>query len=565
MDFEPKTNIIFSKTGVDDNNKYVYDTIVEYINTVINSPNCRIGETRENSFQRGDGFYTIRVDHSELPYFALLRADTVAYLNAETLSAFWIIGNVLAVEWKNPDCSFVRFKIDYFMTFQQFIDWDKTHAYIEREHVKEDWSSSGNPLFANIGPAEDFRVIPDTPIYHWNKGYVPSMTMIQDPYNDNGEAVFDGQYRGGMFSSLQVHLCHVSDANEHLTKIAESNDCSINNVVSVEGFPVEWMEVLEADSEGFLDLSDVQLNSVHIEGKNNKSVPNYNNAKCWSAPYTIIRLMSSDGEQQDFNPQWFGNDVDSYTLMQRVCGCGGMFAGAAATFRHKNEGIFNWETWENFMVMIKALPKCPWTADGYTDWSSVNMTPTIAKGIIGGGQNILNGAAGVVSAISPTTTKPVPDVGAATMSVANAIGNTAMDTINIVQNIGQERATGATIRGGGGGNLFDIGQKSWGFKVVYYQAQPYLMTSIDNFFSRFGYRVNRLKKLNLKNRPYWTFIKTAECHVLSKPNGGMTFIAEKVINAMFNSGVTLWTMQAFNEGRQIGDFSNPEKNKGVAS
>lgn len=576
MDFEPLTNIYFCRTGIDDNNKVFFKDQEQMKNFMLDSRHL-INVTKANSFQRADGFYTIRVDHSEIPYYALLRADTVFYLNEETLSAFYIVGNVLSVDWKNPDCSYVHFKMDHFMTFHTSVDWQKTSAYIEREHVKEDWTSSGNPAFSNIGPTEDFHVMADTPIWHKEETFSPTMVLIQSPYNQDGKAEFAGTIKGGMYSSLQVKAVESSEANDYFKTIANLPEASINNIVSVEAFPSEWLQFLAEGTESNSGQTMVApYDAVHIAAKSNPAVPKYNNAKCWSSPYTIIRIMSSEGESLDFNPQWFGGDTSSYIPLYKVTSCGGMFGGCAFTLKHQNEGIFDWKYWANFCVMLHTLPKCPWTADQYTDWAKVNMGPLVVHGAV----SVARGVTGTIGALNGIAESAVVDwafdgnSGMATGldvrtpgmqtgigGMVNAIGGTANTLANIAATIGQAKSTGAAVQGGGGGNLFDIGQGAWGFKTIYYQAQPYLMNSIDQYFDRFGYRVNRLKRIEIESRPIWNFIKTHECHVAMKPNAGVPYVSQLAINAMFNKGVTMWNPKQVLAGRPIGDFSNPEQNK----
>lgn len=567
MDFEAKTTIWFSRTGIDEQNKVVLKTQEELFNFITDNRHI-IGRSEDCSFQRADGYFTMRIDNDQITYYNLLRADTVMYMNDEVPGCFYIVGNIISVEWKNPNCSFVNFKIDWFMTYQTAVDWSKTVAYLEREHVVEDWTADSNPAFANIGPAEDFNVLPDTPIWHTGKFFNPTMVMITSPYNKDGKAVFDGDIRGGMYSSLQVKAVEASEANDVFTTIANLPEASINNIVGVEAFPSEWLQFLAQGTDASSgDIKMPNLKAVHIAAKENPAVPDYRNSKCWSSPYTVIRIMSSDGDSLDFNPQWFGGNTSEYVPMLRVSSCGGMFGGAAFTLKHTNEGIFDWNYWQNFSIMIRQLPKCPWTADQYTDWAAVNMKHLLASGAV-------NIARGVVGVASNTVYHPPQtlDFGAGGKmdfdgyndpgwGAANSVLNTISALNNIAATIGQHKATGAAINGGGGGNLFDIGNASWGFKVVYYQAQPYLMNSIDNYFDRFGYRVNRLKNLTLENRPIWTFLKTHECHVTLKTGGGIPYIGQLAINNMFNRGVTMWRKDPLLGSRRIGDFSKPEENK----
>lgn len=560
MDFQPNTTIYFGRTGIDDFNKVVCKSQEDILNIVARDGNL-LGKTENNSFQRADGLFTVRVDHSDIPYYRLLNCDSLVYRNNETLQAFWIFCNILQVIWKNPDCSFVTFKIDYFMTYQPFIDWSSTYAYIEREHIKEDWSASGNPMFSNMGPAEDFNVVADTPFYSWTKTFKTDYVVVMSPYDASGDAVFDGANRGNLYTSLQIDLLSPSEANSRFEAISKKKTASINNIVGVYGCPGAWGDAIK--NGGFVDgLGEAgdqteDIPAINIAAKQLAGMPEYNNAKCWSAPFMNIRLMSSEGQEVDITPQWLGNDQSNYTVRYRIAGAGGMFAGAQCTFMNKN-GAFDWKVWNDFIVSLSTLPACPWTGDGFTDWYSRNG---IATRFAADNANFKS-----IGGLFRTIASPGKDIVSGGMNALTAGVETVADYIqnglNLSATINNQKAAGATVNGAGTfNNLLDIAADSWGFKVVYYGTQIYTMLSIDAYFDRFGYRVNRLKKLELENRPIWTFIKTAECHVAATT--GVPYIAERSINAMFNHGVTMWKNDKYTGGRKIGDFSNAKENRGI--
>lgn len=563
-DFEPKTTIHFIRSHITDTDK-VYIPNMGADNSGLlqlrTYSNVKI-DCNNYSFQRADGYYLIRVAHDTLysSYYNLLKCDAVIYLNEEVgTTPFYIFGNILGVEWKNPDCSFVRFKIDWFMTFQGHISWTAQHAFVEREHVKNDWSGSGNPLFANIGPAEDFNVTPDTPHYITNFNYDLTGVLIQSPYDDSGKAVFNGTLRRGLYSALQNRVfLSVDAANAYLTKIAENDEASINNIVGLFGVPNRFASIIEnggSAEESFVVPAINKMPTV--------TPVTYRNAKCWSGPYYTIRLTASNGDSKDFNPQWFGNDIEQYELKTRMSSVGGMFAGLEATLVNNNGTFNNWTGWADFTVSINELPSLPWTGDGFTDWSSRNMDYTVTKGIAKGLSQLSSGIRSAFEAgalIAATGGLPAIPALADTVSAGMNIASTVAATQATIKN---QKATGAVVDGGGSYNaLMDVGFNQWGFSITVYGTQQYIMQSIDSYFDRFGYRINKTKNLALDNRKYWTYLKTKACHV----NGdGIPYVGQMAMNAMFDGGVTMWSITAAEE-KQIGNFSlqQCEANRGIS-
>lgn len=561
MDFQPETTIYFLRTGIDENNKVVCKTQEELFAT-LTSAQCLRGRSEADSFQRADGGFCIRINHEAIPYYNLLNCDTIMYANSGTMNCFYIVGNITSVEWKNPDCSFVYFKIDHFMTYQTMIDWTSTYAYVEREHVKGDWAADGHPNFTNMGPVEDFNVVPDTPFYHFEKTFNPNFVLIHSPYDSEGEPQFDGQIVGNLYSSLNSQILATGAANTYFKAIADKKSASINNIVGVYGCPQDFHDIIQNGGTfgGNQDLPPVDtanMTSFPIE---------YRNAKCWSAPFCVVKLQSSEGSEITFNPQWFGNDVSAYLFKYKYSSAGKQFGGAMATFDN-TAGAFEWKNWADWCVMISQLPACPWTADGFKEWQAINNPRVIAQQINNGVHTLTGVLGGLSKMVTPTGSKNdpgSPDVVGGVVDVVNSASRGVTNGISIATEVQSAEASGAVVNGVGSfGVLFDIGQEAWGFKVTYLTVQNYLMRSIDQYFDRFGYRVNQLKRLEIENRPIWTFVKTVECHVAV--GQGVPFVSENAINAMFNRGVTMWKADKFSAGRKIGDFSAPEQNKGVAT
>lgn len=69
--------------------------------------------------------------------------------------------------------------------------------------------------------------------------------------------------------------------------------------------------------------------------------------------------------------------------------------------------------------------------------------------------------------------------------------------------------------------------------------------AIDNYLTRFGYKVNVIKVPELTSRPSWNYVKTRECEI----HGNIPADAMKRIQDMFNAGVTLWHVN------DIGNFA----------
>ena len=72
---------------------------------------------------------------------------------------------------------------------------------------------------------------------------------------------------------------------------------------------------------------------------------------------------------------------------------------------------------------------------------------------------------------------------------------------------------------------------------------------IDDYFSMYGYKVDKVKDLEFHSRSNWNFIKTIGCNV----EGDCPAPVVEAIKAIFNRGVTLWHTGDFD----YKDLQNP--------
>lgn len=72
------------------------------------------------------------------------------------------------------------------------------------------------------------------------------------------------------------------------------------------------------------------------------------------------------------------------------------------------------------------------------------------------------------------------------------------------------------------------------------------LPKIDEFFSCFGYAVNRVKAPNLTGRRYFNFVQTDKAVI----NGNMPASSKEAIGRIFDGGITFW-----HNGDHVGDYS----------
>lgn len=548
--FTPDTTIFFAYTGIDDHNKTVHDKIPDFVTFA--RGRMKGTEMQKCSFQRVDQGYAIAVPKANITYELLMYCDTVVFYNGGPGGMQQWVGIIDNVAWRNPGCYYVYFHIDWYTSTLGMVDYEQTWAYIEREHVEKDWNGN-NPEFSNMGVDEGFSTEPDTPIntelikYTFDRKHV----YVFSPYTEDAKPNFDGQMENGIYTALIRDEMSVQQCNEYLKKIADSDTADLNNIVAIVskpdqfgGFGGQLMEKTE-----IFDMPWIK----HVE-----SVPVFNNSKCWSGEFCRIKLSSGTGQSITVNTQWFGSNRSNFRVRETAFLNGGD-GGIIATLINENQtfegsngnGI---ACYGDFSVALTGLPQSPWVGNEYAQWKAANMTGYMMQNIgslIGSTNKMLSGYASRMQ-------NPTGDLYSDTISSGVQFGSDLLvQAGDIARTIGNAKTSGTVVGGSANGDINTAAAlNKYGFQIVMYMCQSYIMKSVDSFFDRFGYKVNKLKLLNRKARPRWTYIKTHEVHLES--DTGISMVARSYIQSILNSGVTFWR-----DPEKIGDYSSPEGNKGV--
>lgn len=544
--FQPDTRIFFSYTGIDDYNKTVHASTADFVAFARGRMKGTMME--DCSFQRLDENYEIRVPKSNIQYEELLYCDTVVIYNGGPGGFNQYIGIIDNIVWKNPGCYYVYFHLDWYTTMLGNVDYENTWAYIEREHVVKDWNGS-NPEFSNMGVDEGFGTSPDTPINTENKpfSFDNQQVMIYSPYGDDCKPNFQGQMQDGLYTAMIQRIMGVDEANQYLQKIAESDEADLGNIASIVSVPQEFTS----------GKQQLQWTFQMPWLKHVPSVPNFNNAKCWSGEFCQIKMKSGTGQSVSVNPQWFGSNKSQFKVDVNIFFNNGD-GGCTASFFNENQSYLK-EAYDDFSVSLLGLPQSPWVGNAYAQWKSANMLGFVLQNVgaaIGIGATAYNTVAAPMSVDSlkkgGLAYRKHAEVGA----IAQAAGSGIAQAGTIVRTIGNARTSGTIL---GGSQNADINTAcalgKYGFQIIYYMCQQYIMKSVDDYFDRFGYKVNQLKLINRKARPKWTYIKTHEVHLNS--DTGFNMQARNYIQGILNTGVTFWM-----DPTKIGDYSSPEGNKG---
>lgn len=271
------------------------------------------------------------------------------------------------------------------------------------------------------------------------------------------------------------------------------------NMVTSAGTMIDTNESIEPIRSGALDT---------YTPKNNK---------LYTYPYNYLVLSNKQGGDYTFRYEFFTGNVCTFT-----------FQGILTPLAPFRVYPTNYHLgYIDYALQIQTGSPCAWISDSYQQWwaqNKVNM-----------GLSVLNSAISI-------------GAGIATGGTSAVMGG--VQAVNSAINMGEEFVS-ALHAPNPAHNTNDadlLASLSNGLNVQWINrcVNRNEIKVIDDFFSRYGYAVNRLKIPNLNSRPHWNYIKTKNfnCKITAPAP------AINKIKSIFDRGITFWKNPS-----EVGNFS----------
>lgn len=512
--FTPQTTIyLCDQTGIDDSNKPYYKSDSEMVGWLMGKVKATFSDY---SYQRADErqFCTVEYD-----YYDALTCDVIMWRNAGH-SAKWIIANITELEWVNPNTTRIYFKVDAWCTFCGTAQLQP--CFVEREHVENDWQGS-LPNFANIGVSEGFDCTPERIVsQRWDDERVNDVILIV--YADKPSMQVSGGWQHDVYTGLNYRtFASPGEANAFLTSLAEDEWSNLQDVVGVYTLPQYMIDGTLTSTEA----PPPPWETAACAGK-------YNNAKVYCSELCVFQIESPCGNDYTYKPELIPYPMLLYRVGRMAAGVGGAACYVANYAYVENRP----QTGQGLCAMITEVPQGQVVGNSFSNMMAAQLSSAAIRATGNVLMTALGGAAGG------------PGLGMAQQGVGGLI-STGVDLASFTMHA---KKASAGVNGGVSQNAnLAMGLTNYRFMKRWYTPTEAVMTSIDNYFDRFGYRVDRLKTPSI-TRPRWNYLKCREAHI----KGSMPYEYRVQIEQMLEKGVTFWNTGAV----EIGDFSNPQLNKG---
>jgi hypothetical protein len=499
------------------------------------------------SFIRERGTLQIDIDYSRV-----LGSNYMAYQNSD-YSNKWFFCWIDEVIYKGNNNTEIVFTVDPFETFYSDLDFE--NAYVIREHVNDD-TIGANTIPENIDTGDmivkaqselqefsnsaDWIAVETDAVPH--EGSYAQEQPISSHYE-----FYSGlfQYNKVVSGKKLIFFTNVEDLAmflkrlnrdeliDHVTNIFIFPSMLFSGITLGDGyaydFPKPSNDYQPTEDERFYwyqlldNITDVKTITKSLV-KNHAFVSYVpRNNKCYCYPYNYLLVSNNVGATKIYRYEDFSGENCDFDIK------GALTIGCSFRLIPKNYKGANVDYDET--LPLAKFPTCSWSSDAYTNWLTEEGVNRVSSAVTSTVQGAMSGAmvGGANGAL----------IGAGLTAVGETLGAIgAFDKAKLLPEITSGSSTGDVNWAMNGNNYM--------FKQM--QCKTEYIRQVDDFFTRFGYKVNRLKTPNITGRRYFNYVQVGSSDDVASGSIPQKYMKE--INDAFRKGITIW-----HDHNSIGNYS----------
>lgn len=526
------SKIILAK-GINMDKDYV--NVLSYNSTqlleLLNSNSHYVNSSQTFAFIGGNNTNVISCPFT---YNECLTANYIAYQNP-SYSNKWFFAFITNVIYKSNGMTQIEFEIDAWSTW--FEDWQKKPCYIIREHVNND-TIGANTVEENLnigdviqeGEEEDISLSE----YFWiavSTSWIPTGSSGGEQFQ--GVSLYNKQVFGNKIILFQVN--NASDIVDlGLYIIRTNSDGHISDIKDIFIVPnavidatsiTQHTATVESHSFTFYTLPyTFNIREFNTTIPKQTSFYDYTpkNNKCFVYPYNYLFVSNNIGNSNIFKYENFygSNNVVFKTQLALNIGCSGRLVPV---------GYKRQITADDEAIPLAKYPTCEWSADSFTNWltqEAVNQSTSMAFGIFGAGQQYASSSSQAIKNENSTIGSEISLGVNIAGIIAQQIGN--FYTGSLMPN----------IQGGSNTGSVNFGALRNTFTFRKMRVKTENLKIIDDYFSRFGYAINRVLEPNIIGRQNFNYVEIGSTEEIGTGNVPVNFMS--TINNACRRGVTIW-------------------------
>lgn len=486
----------------------------------------------------------------------------------------WFYAFITQIEYISNTTSRIYYTIDPMQTY--LFDVNVGECFVEREHAMTD------AIGDNLNP-ESFELGE----YVYDADYFPNLFLKTNyvicilaawkaVYEDNKWIIKDASTGGvggvdsGIYTGLTKNLftydpsnpkACVQDANAVIEAATKANKA--DGIVSITMYPKFFMNwSITGDlATGLVPhtVDSIPAFTGTFDGYKPK------NNKLYTAPFCGVYVDNLQGNAANYAYEYFENRKPKFNIVGVV---NGNLECASIPLNYKGLPTNFQES-----LLMGGFPQCAWNVDTFKAWIAQNKY-AIAAGVantaidtvkqaalaatgVGMAGEVAGMSAAMTGAGSAQTIQAVGQYANAYQNAQNVSYNTQGDILNKTINLVAQVKTASTqpnhARGQQSSSVF-CAMGYQGFHYMPYRIQGQFAKIVDDFFSMYGYKTNRLKVPNRNGRKAWNYVKTCGCNLTGSAPADVT---ASLVN-IYDKGITFWRcidLSTGNPFNRVGDYS----------
>lgn len=537
--------------------------------------------------------YTSNQVKVEADATTLLGTTYMRFRNTRTGSK-WFYAFVLSVDYINENTSVITYEIDVMQTW--FIQAGSVNpCMVLREHVNDD------TIFSNL---EHEPVGSDVYEYEYltdanttRGGASTSSDTIFTDYSvvitTTGKSTTTGYYREGLFDGTKHDKVHCNSSTQSGNVVQKLDDLlgdwdtgnQEQEVLSMITFPSYFADLTYAEH---LTPVSKTVNALNVFGGTAEQsyTDGYRpkNLKLFSYPYNYLYCTTHNGDSNMYRWEYFDNGEAYNRITDKTFEMIGSSVGAGQIkcYPLNYDGVdSNYECG----VSMSDFPHNAFSYDAYQAWIAAGGKTRLqneqsivnARGItniVSAGSDFINTTInsasdiyGTATGVSNTGRHITRRTGAKVSEISSSVNNAVQSAANLsnaiidyveAKNKIDYQWKDASYRpneivGSSEPNVM-VGGRLLNFYFYNVHVKLSEITRIDDFFSCYGYAINKVKTPNLTGRQYWNFVQTKDCAI----SGDMPSSSKEAIGRIFDGGITFW-----HNGDQIGNYAQSVTNDSI--
>lgn len=468
----------------------------------------------------------------------------------------WFYAFVTDIEYINNKTTRIFFELDVMQTWM--FDYTLNPCFVEREHVASDVIGGhivdeglelGEYVYKDFGTVKGF----DDEYAIVVVSSFESVTPTSDGYE---RVIGEGNMYGGVYSGLKYKVFYdVASINAWLLTVTEANYSEgimsifmIPKTFLTEGGTTEPKTVQQVyQKKDWQTPFEYKLGDTitELKPKNNK---------LYSYPYNVLCITDQNGNIANYRCEYFSSPTMTFDITVAMSG------SPEAQIVPRDYKNINGANYMERMTMAN-FPMCAYTTDAYRAYVAQNAIPSM---VYSGAGSVTQGVSDVakqgMNAIKnygndnngsflgklATGFSNMVDTGMGLLSKASE--STAVKGAGIalayskapeIASLVSQQYQASTLppqAHGSQTSIINMATGTQGFRCYRAHIHPTYIKIIDDYFTKYGYAIRRVKVPNTHVRQNWTYTKTVGCTV----TGSMPADDERIITQIYDKGITFF-------------------------